>query len=64
MAAQKGKDLLLKADSTGTRVFSTIAGLRSRAHRIQCRDRRHHASGKRGAVARTARGGRREVGAR
>ncbi len=31
MAAQKGKDLLLKADSTGTGVFTTIAGLRSRA---------------------------------
>jgi TP901-1 family phage major tail protein len=31
MAAQKGKDLLLKADSTGTGIFSTIAGLRSRA---------------------------------
>jgi len=31
MAAQKGKDLLLRVDSTGTGVFSTIAGLRSRA---------------------------------
>jgi TP901-1 family phage major tail protein len=31
MAAQKGKDLLLKADSTGAGVFTTIAGLRSRA---------------------------------
>lgn len=31
MAAQKGKDLLLKVDSTGTGVFTTIAGLRSRA---------------------------------
>jgi len=30
MAAQKGKDLLLKADSTGTGSFTTIAGLRSR----------------------------------
>ncbi|MFA5951339.1 MAG: phage major tail protein, TP901-1 family [Hyphomicrobium sp.] len=30
MAAQKGKDLLLKADSTGTGSFATIAGLRSR----------------------------------
>lgn len=31
MAAQKGKDLLLRVDSTGTGVFTTIAGLRSRA---------------------------------
>ena len=30
MAAQKGKDLLLKADSTGAGVFTTIAGLRTR----------------------------------
>lgn len=31
MAAQKGKDLLLKIDSTGTGTFITIAGLRSRS---------------------------------
>ncbi len=31
MAAQKGKDLLLKVDSTGIGNFTTIAGLRSRA---------------------------------
>ena len=31
MAAQKGKDLLLKVDSTGTGSFTTVAGLRSRA---------------------------------
>jgi TP901-1 family phage major tail protein len=31
MAAQKGKDLLLKIDSTGAGVFVTVAGLRSRA---------------------------------
>lgn len=31
MAAQKGKDLLLKVDATGTGSFTTIAGLRSRA---------------------------------
>ena len=30
MAAQKGKDLLLKADSTGAGVYVTVAGLRSR----------------------------------
>ncbi|WP_421724235.1 phage major tail protein, TP901-1 family [Bauldia sp.] len=30
MAAQKGKDLLLKIDTTGGGVFSTVAGLRSR----------------------------------
>ena len=30
MAAQKGKDLLLKADSTGTGTFTTVAGLRTR----------------------------------
>lgn len=31
MAAQKGKDLLLKLDTTGTGSFATIAGLRSRS---------------------------------
>lgn len=31
MPAQKGKDLLLKLDSTGAGVFVTVAGLRSRA---------------------------------
>lgn len=31
MAAQKGKDLLLKVDSTGAGVFTTVAGLRSRS---------------------------------
>ncbi|MDX2308466.1 MAG: phage major tail protein, TP901-1 family [Hyphomicrobium sp.] len=31
MAAQKGKDLLLKVDSTGAGVYATVAGLRSRA---------------------------------
>ncbi len=30
MAAQKGKDLLLKVDSTGSGAFVTVAGLRSR----------------------------------
>ena len=31
MAAQRGKDLLLKVDSTGAGAFTTVAGLRSRA---------------------------------
>jgi len=31
MAAQKGKDLLLKVDSDGAGSFTTVAGLRSRA---------------------------------
>ena len=31
MAAQKGKDLLLKADTTGAGVYATIAGLRTRS---------------------------------
>lgn len=31
MAAQKGKDLLLKVDTTGAGAFSTVAGLRSRS---------------------------------
>lgn len=31
MAAQKGKDLLLKVDSDGLGTFTTVAGLRSRA---------------------------------
>jgi TP901-1 family phage major tail protein len=30
MAAQKGKDLLLKIDATGSGGFTTVAGLRSR----------------------------------
>ena len=30
MAAQKGKDLLLKVDSDGTGSYATVAGLRSR----------------------------------
>jgi TP901-1 family phage major tail protein len=31
MAAQKGKDLLLKVDSDGAGAFTTVAGLRSRS---------------------------------
>lgn len=31
MAAQKGKDLLLKVDTSGTGAFITVAGLRARA---------------------------------
>jgi TP901-1 family phage major tail protein len=31
MAAQRGKDLLLKADATGEGIFTTIAGLRARS---------------------------------
>jgi TP901-1 family phage major tail protein len=31
MAAQRGRDLLLKIDTTGAGVFVTVAGLRSRA---------------------------------
>lgn len=31
MAAQKGKDLLLKVDGTGGGTFTTVAGLRSRS---------------------------------
>ena len=31
MAAQKGKDLLLKADSDGAGTFITVAGLRTRS---------------------------------
>ncbi len=30
MAAQKGRDLLLKVDTTGAGVFSAVAGLRAR----------------------------------
>ena len=30
MAAQKGKDLLLKVDTTGTETFATVAGLRTK----------------------------------
>lgn len=31
MTAQKGKDLLLKVDTTGAGVFTTVAGLRARS---------------------------------
>ncbi len=31
MAAQRGKDLLLKIDVTGTGSFTTVAGLRTRS---------------------------------
>ena len=31
MAAQRGKDLLLKVDTTGSGAFSTVAGLRARS---------------------------------
>lgn len=31
MAAQKGKDLLIKIDGAGTGTFTTVAGLRARA---------------------------------
>ena len=31
MAAQKGKDLLLKIDTTGAGAFATVAGMRSRS---------------------------------
>ena len=31
MAAQKGKDLLLKVDSTGAGVYTTVAGLRTKS---------------------------------
>ncbi|NOT71301.1 MAG: phage major tail protein, TP901-1 family [Hyphomicrobium sp.] len=34
MAAQKGKDLLLKVDTTGAGVYATVAGLRSRTFGI------------------------------
>lgn len=34
MAAQKGKDLLLKVDTTGAGAFATVAGLRSRTFAV------------------------------
>jgi TP901-1 family phage major tail protein len=37
MAAQKGRDLLLKADSTGAGVFVTIAGMRNRSLSLNTR---------------------------
>lgn len=37
MAAQKGRDLLLKVDSTGTGVFVTVAGLRNRSLSLNAR---------------------------
>ena len=37
MAAQKGRDLLLKADSTGAGVFVTVAGLRNRSLSLNAR---------------------------
>jgi TP901-1 family phage major tail protein len=37
MSAQKGKDLLLKLDETGTGNFTTVAGLRSHAFSLNSR---------------------------
>ena len=37
MAAQKGRDLLLKADSTGAGIFVTVAGLRNRSLSLNAR---------------------------
>ncbi|MEQ1887565.1 MAG: phage major tail protein, TP901-1 family [Alphaproteobacteria bacterium] len=37
MAAQKGRDLLLKVDSTGAGVFVTVAGLRTRSLSLNAR---------------------------
>ncbi|MGF7160271.1 TP901-1 family phage major tail protein [Rhodoligotrophos appendicifer] len=37
MAAQKGRDLLLKVDSTGSGVFVTIAGLRTHSLGLNAR---------------------------
>ena len=37
MVAQKGKDLLLKIDSTGAGVFVTVAGVRSRGLTLNAR---------------------------
>ncbi len=37
MVAQKGKDLLLKVDSTGAGVFVTVAGVRSRGLTLNAR---------------------------
>lgn len=38
MAAQKGKDLLLKVDSDGLGTFTTVAGLRTRTLVAQVAD--------------------------
>ncbi len=43
MAAQKGKDLLLKVDSDGGGTFTTVAGLRSRSIAFNAEYGRHHA---------------------
>ena len=37
MAAQKGRDLLLKVDSTGAGVFVSVAGLRNRSLSLNAR---------------------------
>ena len=37
MTAQKGRDLLLKLDTTGAGVFQTVAGLRANAICLQRR---------------------------
>lgn len=37
MVAQKGRDLLLKVDSTGAGAFSTVAGLRARSLNLNAR---------------------------
>lgn len=37
MAAQKGRDLLLKVDSTGAGIYGTVAGLRNRSLSLNAR---------------------------
>lgn len=51
MAAQNGKDLLIKLDLTGGGLFTTIAGLRSHADQFQRRDSGCHQPGEPGRMA-------------
>ena len=56
MAAQKGKDLLLKVDSDGAGTFTTVAGLRTRAIAFNAEAVDITPPGVRRPVARAARG--------
>ena len=57
MAAQSGKDMLLKLDQTGSGSFLTVAGLRTRSLGVQRGGDRHHRRRERRALARAAGGG-------
>ncbi len=55
MAAQKGRDMLLKVDTTGAGVFAAVAGLRARRTGLLGGDRGRHGRRQPGPLARADR---------